>query len=160
MQHLSFYNVMAPHLLITYFCVYTQSQPSHVNHPVVRLLLGINEREKREGHFFMGGAGGSDIFTSALNSLSFLFHLFVHGTQSWTLSKWKQISCFGNQSFKWTLKWVGVLRTPPVIFSLLCTFRGHDPSTELPLRGAAEGCADGRNGLIKESEEIWGGLLR
>lgn len=48
---LSFYGVMAPHLLITYFCVSSQSQHSHVNYPVVRSLWKL--KEKRRAIFFM-----------------------------------------------------------------------------------------------------------
>lgn len=94
-----------------------------------------------------------------LSTQSLLFHPFVRRKQRWIFAKWKQISSFSNQSFKWTLKWVGVLITVPVIFSLMCKYHGRDPSAELPLRGAGEGCADGKNCLIEESEEIWGDLL-
>lgn len=48
--------------------------------------------------------------------------------------------------FKWTLKRAGVLIVAPVVF------HGQNPSTELPQREAAEGCADG--GLMGQSEEI------
>lgn len=37
-QLLSFYNVMAPYLLITYFYVYLQSQHLNVKYTVVKLL--------------------------------------------------------------------------------------------------------------------------
>lgn len=45
--------------------------------------------------------------------------------------------------FKWTLKRAGVLIVAPVVF------HGQNPSTELPQREAAEGCADG--GLMGQS---------
>lgn len=114
---LSFYNVVAPHLLITYFQVYTQSQHLHINYAVVGMLF--RWEGKRSAFYFF-----YDRFTSALKSLLFFviffFFLSVRCIQSWILAKWKQISCFSNQSFECTLKWVGVLITAPVVFSLLC----------------------------------------
>lgn len=115
---LSFYNVVAPHLLITYFQVYTQSQHLHINYAVVGMLF--RWEGKRIAFYFF-----HDRFTSALKSLLFFvifffFFLSVRCIQSWILAKWKQISCFSNQSFECTLKWVGVLITAPVVFSLLC----------------------------------------
>lgn len=120
---LSFYNVVAPHLLITYFRVYTQSQHLHINYAVVGMLF--RWEGKRSAfyfiYFFCRGKK-CDRFTSALKSLLFfvIFFLSVRCIQSWILAEWKQISCFSNQSFECTLKWVGVLITAPVVFSLLC----------------------------------------
>lgn len=120
---LSFYNVVAPHLLITYFRVYTQSQHLHINYAVVGMLFRW-EGKRSAFYFILFFCRGKkcDRFTSALKSLLFfvIFFLSVRCIQSWILAKWKQISCFSNQSFECTLKWVGVLITAPVVFSLLC----------------------------------------
>lgn len=123
---LSFYNVVAPHLLITYFRVYTQSQHLHINYPVVGLLFRWEGKRSAFLFYFFCRGKKCDRFMSALKSLLFfvIFFFFffwsVRCIQSWILAKWKQISCFSNQSFECTLKWVGVLITAPVIFSLLC----------------------------------------
>lgn len=122
---LSFYNVVAPHLLITYFQVYTQSQHLHINYAVVGMLF--RWEGKRSAFYFififLQGEEMWQIYVCPQITV-ILCHLFlflsVRCIQSWILAKWKQISCFSNQSFECTLKWVGVLITAPVVFSLLC----------------------------------------
>lgn len=122
---LSFYNVVAPHLLITYFQVYTQSRHLHINYAVVGMLFRW-EGKRSAFYFFYFFAGGRNVTDLRLPSnhcyslSSFFLFLSVRCIQSWILAKWKQISCFSNQSFECTLKWVGELITAPVVFSLLC----------------------------------------